>query len=155
MGVVKKKGKAERSDDTEQQSATLEESSSGSRGRGKRWTGLMLWIHGPGGVGDEVPLEAKKGGSFREPLSTILLTIRLGPGLDALIKKGREEKHVLRCSTAMMAVVRRSWHLAGFAGEASLQRRREDSRCLSHVQPNACGGGLTWLSSGWRQRSCS
>ena len=59
MGVVKKKGKAERSDDTEQQSATLEESSSGSRGRGrgrgKRWTGLMLWIHGPGGVGDEVP----------------------------------------------------------------------------------------------------
>lgn len=59
MGVVKKKGKAERSDDTEQRSATLEESSSGSRGRdrgrGKRWTGLMLWIHGPGGVGDEVP----------------------------------------------------------------------------------------------------
>jgi hypothetical protein len=57
MGVVKKKGKAERSDDTEQQSATLEESSSGSRGRGKgkQWTGLMLWIHGPGGVGDEVP----------------------------------------------------------------------------------------------------
>ena len=89
MGVVKKKkGKAERSDDTEQQSATLEESSSGSRGRGrgKRWTGLMLWIHGPGGVGDEVPLEAKKGGSFREPLSTILLTIVLGPGLRALIK---------------------------------------------------------------------
>ena len=35
MGVVKKKGKAERSDDTEQQSATLEESSSSSRGRGK------------------------------------------------------------------------------------------------------------------------
>jgi hypothetical protein len=57
MGVMKKKGNAERSDDTEQQSATLEESSSGSRsrGRGKRWTGLMLWIHGPGGVGDEVP----------------------------------------------------------------------------------------------------
>jgi hypothetical protein len=21
----------------------------------ERWTGLMLWIHGPGGVGDEVP----------------------------------------------------------------------------------------------------
>lgn len=59
----------------------------------------MLWIHGPGGVGDEVPLEAKKGGSFREPLSTILLTIVLGPGLRALIKKGhREERHVLRCS---------------------------------------------------------
>ena len=52
----------------------------------ERWTGLMLWIHGPGGVGDEVPLEAKKGGSFREPLSTILLTIVLGPGLRALIK---------------------------------------------------------------------
>ena len=30
MGVVKKKGKAERSDDTEQRRATLEESSSGS-----------------------------------------------------------------------------------------------------------------------------
>jgi hypothetical protein len=120
MGVVKKKGKAERSDDTEQQSATLEESSSSSsrgrgRDRGKRWTGLMLWIHGPGGVGDEVPLEAKKGGSFREPLSTILLSIRLGPGLNALIKKGREEGHVLRLPTVRM-VVRRSWHLAGFAG---------------------------------------
>ena len=35
MGVVKKKGKAERSDDTEQQSATLEESSGGSKGRGR------------------------------------------------------------------------------------------------------------------------
>ena len=119
MGVVKKKGKAERSDDTEQQSATLEESSSSSRGRGrdrgKRWTGLMLWIHGPGGVGDEVPLEAKKGGSFREPLSTILLSIRLGPSLNALIKRGREEGHVLRLPTVRM-VVRRSWHLAGFAG---------------------------------------
>ena len=57
MGVVKKKGKAERSDDTERQSTTLEESSSSSRGRGrgKHWLGLMLWIHGPGGVGDEVP----------------------------------------------------------------------------------------------------
>jgi hypothetical protein len=63
----------------------------------------MLWIHGPGGVGDEVPLEAKKGGSFREPLSTILLTIVLGPGLRALIKKGhREERHVLRYPTVEM-----------------------------------------------------
>ena len=44
MGVVKKKektqGKAERSDDTSQQSATLEESSSGSRGRGEGSDGL-------------------------------------------------------------------------------------------------------------------
>ena len=43
MGVVKKKGKAERSDDTEQQSATLEESSSGSsrsRGRAEGSDGL-------------------------------------------------------------------------------------------------------------------
>jgi len=70
MGVVKKKGKAERSDDTEQQSATLEESSSGrGRGRGKRWTGLMLWIHGPGGVGDEVPFKTKKG-AFENPGSS-------------------------------------------------------------------------------------
>lgn len=40
MGVVKKKGKAERSDDTEQQSATLEESSSDSRAETEGSDGL-------------------------------------------------------------------------------------------------------------------
>lgn len=56
MGLVTKKGKAERSDNTgaSNKVLTLEESSSRGKDR-ERWTGLMLWIHGPSGVGDEVP----------------------------------------------------------------------------------------------------